>query len=1463
MGCGGSTPAEAGGAASAPEKRVDHAVEAKAEQIEKTEEEQSQDLEQEAQRIAMRYADAPAAECYAGKASDLLDDLNERRERFQEAMGSLTGNDGLVAAAELARLLFPAPFELVDSVCSAVAASITEGVGKVFQLAPPPLDAALMPLGKALGAVVEQMLLVKANKKAAQQLSERVIQAARAISELLHCIGRAKHPDQAGERIKSDVEQLTQLLVGEGGALPFLKRFCDRGYLAKMWKGKTDKAKFEELDSGILDSLTHMDEAVGRQTLFMVTHIYDMVEQSLEVAKETRVGVDKLNDKADVADAKLSELLQRVPHTSNATDRKIWLEVAIDPPPGLHIGGQSRLAGVMRRTNGIHELLEQKHSLENLRQQRNLPIRFADSKSLPTSICAAQVVLWLSLGSDCLRSSEGDVEHVKAALNAMDQIHRPQLLIVCMKYGAERVGEALGHLVPVIWMTGDLVSTSSGLASASHQFQCVAKTVVPTLHKLLGGQPRLSLVDAAHEIKQSSARCIEQAGAVGELRQDMDSQQGLAKSDPPFLRTFDADCFQDVTCCKVEELLSQDIEHVKRIRQQLEKSDDPRIHLVSEGTNAHERLRSVALHVLETLADSKYSSIIRVDEVATLKEKQIKNSTLMWLDLYEAPGGEDQKLLGQRLKKLGRKCTNLAVLLTTERDWGADAPFERIAICAGDGKCSLVSELHEDLPISYQSKSEGSVDILNYCTRSGLSAMIERAVRSMRKAYIAGAFEGSEKGELVLRVCVSDVSFLHELRDRILQGDFATMLTKAAHDLASGADRGPRRMSTRTLAGALEAVPSTPAPSVEEAASPKPARPVPDGEQTSGTAEELPAARLLPMPKDLELKVDFTTFAERYESLIYKLDTLTPHQRQVHSQLTGQDHIVAAAGSGKTFLALHTILQDHLLRDTQPTGDDTSSGALLFVANAEPLALTLIKWLYLRLVHVHGKQKDEAETLLEQVHVLFPPLAGGPRACSFAGGRIVLKANAAAPAVKYALVVVDEAHRVYSNPELASAVTRLTAARMLLLSDASQKNGREKPTYPEGLSKVHLTEVVRSSERIFAAASAFQLHNDGAQPTTSLHQLPGPPLQPFLFELPADASSEQRISEYARFTEQALQRVQEMFEGMSLHDRVAIIGPDCTFCDALREPLKQRLEQGGPTQRRFELVSAAEACAIIGSTSSGAGALIFDPIEQLDGLERLIVVAVGLDAPLTDDQGALSGAALDTRSRLYRALMRAHMLVLVVNEALPDGMLTYVQRLQLDADEKNTKMETNTAAAQKLEEDVEEQEEDRAAARKRAAAETGTAMQVAAAGVEAVEVRKVGAAGELGPGAHYDLPFETADEEARAARAAAEKAAAGAAEANKAVVQGVWAGNACKIVVQRGELTFNPAIMDKIQEAIGDLSQQVTYTKAQMASWTSPADWAGLLSEPEVDLHHHDFLPEAAWLSMAAALPRAQATVLE
>ena len=65
-----------------------------------------------------------------------------------------------------------------------------------------------------------------------------------------------------------------------------------------------------------------------------------------------------------------------------------------------------------------------------------------------------------------------------------------------------------------------------------------------------------------------------------------------------------------------------------------------------------------------------------------------------------------------------------------------------------------------------------------------------------------------------------------------------------------------------------------------------------------------------------------------------------------------------------------------------------------------------------------------------------------------------------------------------------------------------------------------------------------------------------------------------------------------------------------------------------------------------------------DELSQFDGCERLIVIAVGLDADVAQ-------ATHEKRSQLYRALTRAHLMVIVVNEFLSNGWFTYHRDLEL------------------------------------------------------------------------------------------------------------------------------------------------------------------------------------------------------
>ena len=375
---------------------------------------------------------------------------------------------------------------------------------------------------------------------------------------------------------------------------------------------------------------------------------------------------------------------------------------------------------------------------------------------------------------------------------------------------------------------------------------------------------------------------------------------------------------------------------------------------------------------------------------------------------------------------------------------------------------------------------------------------------------------------------------------------------------------------------------------------------------------------------DTSFETDLTHFAERYESSILSLDQLTRHQKQklkeCHAYHLRDIHIRAPAGAGKTFIALQLIIEK-LLR-----ADDTH---VLFVAKNPALSFFVSKWL---------AKRASTIGVLGRFYVLYDPLEAVHSPIVQAGQ--IKMTEATAPDGGFGLMVVDESHHLYRSGSLRPLVERHVtsgATQRLLLSDVSQSLGRDIP-FPEGMVDVRLTEIVRSSKRIVQGAMAFQL-GENKTSTESHHGSSGPPLKSFLFDV---VDGDDRFECYAKQTVSAIKSILTTFPGLDLHDRVALVVPDDEFKRDLGPVLSRMLpaELSG-----FRLSSATDASAFVlgrGARTHNQRWLVFDTMAQMDGLERLIVIAVGLDAAINDDGG---DDVLETRSRLYRAVTRAHMMV--------------------------------------------------------------------------------------------------------------------------------------------------------------------------------------------------------------------------
>ena len=97
------------------------------------------------------------------------------------------------------------------------------------------------------------------------------------------------------------------------------------------------------------------------------------------------------------------------------------------------------------------------------------------------------------------------------------------------------------------------------------------------------------------------------------------------------------------------------------------------------------------------------------------------------------------------------------------------------------------------------------------------------------------------------------------------------------------------------------------------------------------------------------------------------------------------------------------------------------------------------------------------------------------------------------------------------------------------------------------------------------------------------HDSAGPPLHTILFDIETD---EDRHGVYAQHTLDGVEHVLTEFEGLNLHDTVAIVVPDDAFRAAFATRLQAALDAAYP--HRFQLVSSDTEDAASHFTSCAA-----------------------------------------------------------------------------------------------------------------------------------------------------------------------------------------------------------------------------------------------------------------------------------
>ena len=348
-------------------------------------------------------------------------------------------------------------------------------------------------------------------------------------------------------------------------------------------------------------------------------------------------------------------------------------------------------------------------------------------------------------------------------------------------------------------------------------------------------------------------------------------------------------------------------------------------------------------------------------------------------------------------------------------------------------------------------------------------------------------------------------------------------------------------------------------------------------------------------------------------------------------------HLQAPAGAGKTFVAVQYMRR--MMRVS-------STSTVCYVAPSQALAFFALRWLVLLAPSKMSSILSKMTVMHAPYRSFWYPVVDGPR--------ISLKPVKKMPEI--CLLVIDEAHKVSAEQ---ASIWELPAKQRLVLSDLSQSRNLQH-FFPD-MRTVQLTEVIRGSQRITAAARTFQL-SEAARSVAAVGT-DGPPVKTYIFET---GEGTDPLNEYISHTLKALWYVVESLPSrLSLHGRVALLVPGESFRRRLEAPLQKRLAMEF-SPRNIRLASSADFWQLLPAhlmplpdTERPEEFVILDTVEKSTGLEHLVVVCVGLDE-------VLGATDQETRARLYVGLTRAQLLAVVVNEYLPGSWLQFVTTLRLN-----------------------------------------------------------------------------------------------------------------------------------------------------------------------------------------------------
>ena len=413
-----------------------------------------------------------------------------------------------------------------------------------------------------------------------------------------------------------------------------------------------------------------------------------------------------------------------------------------------------------------------------------------------------------------------------------------------------------------------------------------------------------------------------------------------------------------------------------------------------------------------------------------------------------------------------------------------------------------------------------------------------------------------------------------------------------------------------------------------------------------------------------QLEVDNAHFLEFYEHTLLALKDLTPHQKKHLQDIQRWDevHLSAPAGAGKTFVAVQRVVD--VLTDKM----EEPPAHVLYVASTVELIYHFIQWTVVRLAsQAESRLVTDINQLLQCMVVLHSPYQELLSPSLDEKDRcITLLPLPAGMIDTFRLQVLDESHTLFAEGMDQGILADLKSRRRLLLSDESQA-ATVSTRYPE-MHRANLREVVRSTRQIVLGARSFRSDTRAVTSTGT----DGPPLKSFLFE-GSDARSEFEL--YAKHVADAIAHVADAYPNISLHQRLALLVPDEKFLMRLKTALAPVLERKLP-DRHLQFVSLKESLRSlpelfrtlcgqpVQKPEQQSEHLVLDTVSVTDGLEKLIVICVGLDAPISRDAGDLL-----TRANLYKGITRAQLMAIVVNKRVQNGWFDFLTNIRYSGKE--------------------------------------------------------------------------------------------------------------------------------------------------------------------------------------------------